>query len=130
MERDFDVQTGSIAIGDPAMGLVTFALHLPPGRYCCNPGALRPATAEDLQTISLDGPFLFVVDAALSNQFLEWFHRTFNECGFVIPKVAMRLDEAATALGAEVGFYWEETLSGRAQEGTYALDATQIVKST
>jgi hypothetical protein len=68
------------------------------------------------------------VDAALAERFLEWFHRTFNECGFAIPKVAMRLEEAAAELGAEVGFFWEETLSGTPQEGTYSLDVTKIVK--
>src|SRR5262245_39912707 len=112
MERGFDIQTGSVAIGDPTMGLVTYDLRLAPGRYRCDPGALRRATAKDTQTITLDGPYLFVVDAALTDGFLEWYHRTFEECGFVIPKVAMRLEEAAKALGAEVGFYWEQTLSG------------------
>jgi hypothetical protein len=128
MERGFDIKTGSIAIGDPTMGLVTYDLQLPPGRYSCNPGALRPRTAKDVQTISLDGSYLFVVDASLSDRFLEWYKSAFNDCGFIIPKVAMRLDEAAKSLGAEVGFYWEETLSGRAQEGTYALDTSSIVR--
>jgi hypothetical protein len=128
MERGFDVKTGSIAIGDPTMGLVTFDLRLQPGHYRCDPGLLRQPTAKDAQTISLDGPYLFVVDAALAERFLEWYNRAFNECGFVIPAVAMRLDKAAKTLGVEVGFYWEETLSGRAQEGTYALDVSLIVK--
>lgn len=128
MERGFDIQTGSVAIGDPTMGLVTYELCLPLGHYRCDPGALRVPTAKDAQTIALDGPYLFVVDAALTDRFLEWYHHTFNECGFVIPRVVMRLDEAAKALDAEVGFYWEETLSGRAQEGTYALETRLIVK--
>src|SRR5262249_33753940 len=113
MERGFDIQTGSIAIGDPAMGMVRFDVGLPRGRYCCHRGALRETTDEDGQAIRLNGPFVFVVDAALVERFLEWFHRTFNECRFVIPKVAMRLDEVAAELGAKVGFYWEETLSGK-----------------
>lgn len=127
MERDFDIQTGSIAIGDPTMGLVTFNLRLPVGRYRCDPGTLRRPTEKDAQTVTLDGPYLFVVDAALAEKFLKWYHRTLSECGFVIPKLAMRLGEAAKFLGAEVGFYWEETLSGRAQEGTYAVDTRSIV---
>jgi len=127
MERGFDLQTGCIAIGDPAMGLATFDLHLLPGRYCCSPGTLKQHSVKDIQTISLDGPFLFVVDAALAEKFLKWFHRTFNECGCVIPNVAMRLDEATVEVGVQVGFYWEETLSCRAQEGSYAFDATKIV---
>jgi hypothetical protein len=128
MERGFDIQTGSVAIGDPTMGLVTYNLRLSAGRYRCDPGSLRRPTEMDAQTITLDGPYLFVVDAALTDRFLEWYHRTLNECGFEIPKVAMRLDEAAKALGAEVGFYWEETLSGQAQEGTYALETSLVVK--
>jgi hypothetical protein len=128
MECGFDIQTGSIAIGDPTMGLVTYDLGLPPGRYRCDPGALRRPTPKDAQTISLDGSYLFVVDAVLADKFLGWYNRVFNECGFVIPRVAMRLDEAAKAVGAEVGFYWEETLSGRAQEGAYALETSLIVK--
>jgi hypothetical protein len=44
MDRGFDVGSGSIAIGDSAMGLVMFELHLPLGRYRCNRGALRKAT--------------------------------------------------------------------------------------
>jgi hypothetical protein len=129
MERGFDIKTGSVAIGDPTMGLVTYHLGLPSGRYRCDPGALRRPTAEDARTISLDGPYLFVVDGAFADRFLEWYNRAFNECGFVIPKVAMRLDDAAKALGVEVGFYWEETLSGRAQEGSYALETSLIIKS-
>ncbi len=128
MERGFDIKTGSVAIGDPTMGLVTYDLRVPPGRDCCDPGTLRRPTAEDPQTICLDGPFLFVVAAALADRFLEWYHQTFNECGFDITKVAMRLDEAAKSDGAEVGFYWEETLSGRAQEGSYALETSLIIK--
>lgn len=128
MERGFDIKTGSVAIGDPTMGLVTYDLRLPAGRYRCDPGALRQPTANDGQTICLDGPYLFVVDASLADKFLEWYHRTFNECGCIIPNVAMRLDEAAKVLGAEVGFYWEETLSGRANEGTYALETSLIVR--
>jgi len=128
MERGFDIRTGSVTIGDPAMGLVTYGLRLPPGRYRCAPGALRRPTANDAQTICLDGPHLFVVDTAFSNKFLDWYKQTFNECGFVVPKVAMRLDEAATAIGVQVGFYWEETLSGHAQEGTYALETSLIIK--
>ncbi len=73
------------------------------------------------------GRFFFVVEATLSERFLEWFHRTFNECGFIIPKVAMRLDEAAAVLGVEVGFYWEETLAGESKEGTYVLDPSKIM---
>ena len=86
MEQGFDVLSGSTAIGDPAMGLVTFDLRLSPGHYRCNRGALRAPTANDRQTIPLDGPFVFLVDAAQKERFLEWFHRTFNQCGFVIPK--------------------------------------------
>jgi hypothetical protein len=126
MEQGFDVKTGSIAIGDPAMGLVTYDLRLPPGRYRLNFGALRQPTANDLQKISLDGPYLFVMDASVVTRFLEWFHRTYEECGYIIPRVEMRLDEAATTLGAKVGFYWEETLSGLAQEGVYALDVAEV----
>jgi hypothetical protein len=128
MERAFDINSGSVAIGDPTMDLVTYDLALPPGRYRCDPGALRRPTVTDTLKIRLDGPFLFVVDAALSEKFLEWYHRTGIECNYDILKVAMRLGEATQFLGAEVGFYWEETLSGRAQEGTYALDSSLIVK--
>ncbi len=128
MERGFDVRSGSVSIGDPTMGLTKFDLRLPIGRYRCDPGTLRVPSTKDTQTICLDGPYLFVVDAMLTDRFLEWYHRVFNECGFVIPALAMRLNEAAKAIGAEVGFYWEETLSGIAQEGTYALDAECIVK--
>jgi hypothetical protein len=60
MERGFDIQTGSVATGDPTMGLVTYDLRLPAGRYCCEAGALRRPTAEDAQVITLDGPYLFV----------------------------------------------------------------------
>jgi hypothetical protein len=126
MEQGFYVKTRSIAIGDPAMGLATFDLRLPPGRYRLNFGALRAPTAEDLSKISLDGPYFFVVDAAFVEPFLEWFHRTYEECGYIIPRVEMRLDEAAAALGVEVAFYWEEALSGLAQEGVYALDTAEI----
>jgi hypothetical protein len=128
MERGFDIKTGSVAIGDPTMGLVTYDLRLSPGRYRCDPGVLRQPTANDKQTICLDGPYLFAVDAGLSDKFLEWYRRTFKECGYIIPKLAMRLDDAAKALGLEVGFYWEETLSGKAKEGTYALETSLIVK--
>src|SRR5262245_55259102 len=82
MERGFDIKTGSLAIGDPTMGLVTFDLQLPSGRYRCEPGAIRPRTARDTKTITLDGPYLFVVDASLADKFLEWYNREFNECGF------------------------------------------------
>jgi hypothetical protein len=126
MEQGFDVGTGSIAIGDPAMGLVTFDLGLLTGRYHCNRGALREPTDKDTQRIRLDGPFVFIVDSAKKDQFLEWYHRTFRECGFVIPMVAMRLGEATTELGVQVGFYWEEMLAGKSREGTYALDRTMI----
>jgi hypothetical protein len=128
MERGFDIKTGSVAIGDPTVGLVTYELRLASGRYRCDPGTLRRPTDDDAQKICLDGPYVFVVDASLADRFLEWYHRAFNECGYMIPNVAMRLDEAARALGAEVGFYWEHTLSGRAQEGTYALETSLIVK--
>jgi hypothetical protein len=40
--------------------------------------------------------------------------------------VAMRLGEATTELGVQVGFYWEEMLAGKSREGTYALDRTMI----
>jgi hypothetical protein len=128
MEQGFDVRTGRIAIGDPAMGLVTFDLRLSPGHYRCNRGALRAPSDPDSQTIPLDGPFVFIVDAAKTERFLEWFHRTFNECGFVIPNVAMRLSEATTELGVQVGFYWEETLAESSREGSYALDPAMIVE--
>jgi hypothetical protein len=49
VERGFDVRSGSIAIGDPAMGLMTFDLHLPPGRYCCDQGALQKSYGQAQQ---------------------------------------------------------------------------------
>ncbi len=128
MERGFDIKTGSVAIGDPTMGLVTYDLGLLPGRYRCEPGTLRRPTVEDKQTINLDGPYLFVIDGALADKFLEWYELTFNECGYDLIKIVMRLDEAAKLLGAEVGFYWEQTLSGSPQEGTYALETSLIAK--
>src|SRR5262245_54291181 len=130
MERGFDITSGSLAIGDPTMGLVQFDLQLPPGRYRCERGSLRSPGSKDTQTIRLDGPYLFVVDASCCDQFLEWYHRTFDECGYDITRVAMRLDEAAEALGTAPGFYWEESLSGEAREGTYALEKSLIVKSS
>ena len=129
VERGFEVRTGSIAIGDPAMGLVVFNLGLSPGQYRLERGALMDPQDHDGRKITLDGPFLFVVDAIAMEGFLKWLHRTFEECQFVIPEVAMRLNEAAVELGLEVGFYWEDTLSGRAQEGTYALDTAKITEN-
>jgi hypothetical protein len=129
MERGFEIKTGSVAIGDPTMGLVNYDLGLPPGRYRCDPGALRRPTAKDAQTITLDGPYLFVVDAALTGRFLEWYHRTFNE-GFFPIEADLR---AAKDFGGLVEPHrylrnHESALSGRAQEGTYALETRLIVK--
>ena len=41
----------------------------------------------------------------------------------------MQHKELEKALGAKVGFYWEEELSGKAREGEYTLDLTKIQPS-
>jgi len=129
MDAAFDVRTDSIAIGDPAMGLVHYALAVPAGRYRLEAGALRAGDDSDATAIRLDGPYLFVVDASAEEEFLRWFHRAFDECGYIIPRVVERLEEATAGLGVRVGFYWEEELVGEAREGTYRLDPAKVVKS-
>jgi hypothetical protein len=124
---DFDVRSGCIAIGDPGMGLVHYALGFRAGHCRLQPGALRHDLDSDVPKISLDYPCLFVLDASMEMQFLNWFQQTFNECHYIIPSVVERLDEAHKVLGLGIGFYWEEQLSGVALEGTYQLDLSKIV---
>jgi hypothetical protein len=128
MDGDFDVRSGCIAIGDPTMGLPHYPLNLPAGRYRLQPGALREVAGTKSAPISLDGPFLFVVDASLEAEFLSWYHRTFDECGYIVPRVVERLPEVEAKLGVRIGFYWEEELVGAAKEGTYQLDPANVIR--
>ena len=73
VDHQFHIETGTVAIGDPAMGLAEFALRLPPGDYRLAVGALCESSEPEKAAIRLDGPYLFVVDAASKGRFEECF---------------------------------------------------------
>ena len=126
VDHQFHIETGTVAIGDPAMGLAEFALRLPPGDYRLAVGALCESSEPEKAAIRLDGPYLFVVDAASKGRFEECFHELFEECGYAIPDLVERLDELSSRVGRKVGFYWEGELTGVYIEGSYDLDPACI----
>ncbi len=127
MGSAFDTRSGEVAVGDPVMGLVRFRLA-GPGAYALGPGALRPV-AEDAEGMSLDGPYVFAVDAVHAEELTRWFHRVGREHNYDVLLVTERLSELETAIGCRVGFYWEQELAGATREGRYTLDLTGVRKT-
>jgi hypothetical protein len=111
------------------MGLVTIPALLASGTYRIREGALRPvgsATGAHQQSIRLDSPYLFVLDASIRPHFEEWYHRVGATVSYQIFAVLQRLPEFEDRHGLAVAFYWEQDLSGQAVEGSYTLNLSSI----
>lgn len=124
----FKLTTDKLSIGDPVMGLVDYAVSLPPGKYVLQAGALKPVDESLGPPISLDGPYLYVVDAAKADEFETAFHQLGSECAYDMMQMHSRHHEIEQAIGVHVAFYWEEELTGENAEGTYSLDLARIVR--
>jgi hypothetical protein len=127
----FDLKTGTLAVGDPTMGLAHYSLALPAGAYRLGSRAFRraPGQTDSAQPpIDLDSPYVFALDAAHVAEFESWYHRVGNECAYMALTLAERLPEFETAVGARIGFYWEHEVAGRNREGQYVLDPARVLK--
>jgi|688.fasta_scaffold159125_3 hypothetical protein len=127
----FTLETGSIAIGDPVMGLARYSVSLPPGRYELEAGALVQVNGIDVEkdnapSINLDGPYIYVLDAAKVQQFEIAFHEIGNECSYMMLEMQNRHHELEKRTGTLIGFYWEEELAGASREGKYVLDINRV----
>ncbi len=128
---EFTLETGSIAIGDPVMGLARYPVSLPPGCYVLEPGALKHVIAADsdetsLPLVDLDGPYVYVLDASKCEQFETAFHEVGNECSYMMMEMQNRHQDIERKTGTQIGFYWEEELAGENREGKYVLDTAKI----
>lgn len=133
MGHVFDLKTGSLAVGDPTMGLARYSLALPAGAYRLGSQAFRRAAGQAISTqplINLDSPCVFALDAAHIAEFESWYHRTGNECSYMALTLAKRLPEFETAVSARVGFYWEHEVASQDCEGQYVLDPAGVLKAT
>ena len=111
------------------MDMADYDLALDPGFYRLQAGALHEDSADVTPRINLASPYLFVVDAAVKDAFLSWFHRVSQECNYRIPMVIERLGDAENTLGLRVGFYWEDDLANSSKEGIYHLDASKVIST-
>lgn len=131
MGQVFDLKTGTLAVGDPTMGLAHYSLALPAGAYRLGSRAFRgvagPANSAQ-PTIDLDSPCVFALDAAHVDEFDSWYHRVGNECSYMVHALAKRLPEFEAAAGVRVGFYWEHDVAGENHEGQYVLDPARVLK--
>ena len=122
----FSLITDSISIGDGTMDFARFRLSLLAGTYCLVRGALTPPPPHTpaAQVISLDSPFVFVLDSSLEEAFGALFHDIAGPMSYDITRVLERHAEFESALGARVAFYWEGQLNGSGEysEGSYILD--------
>ena len=135
MGQRFTLQTGTLAVGDPTMGLVSFSLALPTGDYLLGPQALRRVADESPPDttrpfISLDSPCLFALDATHAEDFLAWYHRAGNECGYMAHVLAEKVVKFEVDAGVRVGFYWEAEVAGENREGRYTLDPAGVLKGS
>jgi hypothetical protein len=132
LDHVFDLESGTLAIGDPAMGLARYPLRLAPGAYRLGSQAfqLNAGDNEPAPLISLDSPCVYALDAAHLAKFKEWYHRVGNECNYMALTLAERLPEFESAVGARVGFYWEREVAGDDREGEYVLDPAGVFKLT
>ncbi|MFO0796912.1 MAG: hypothetical protein U0804_05505 [Gemmataceae bacterium] len=131
MGQVFDLTTGTLAVGDPTMGLARYPLALPAGAYQLGSQALRRAVGQAdpaVPPIVLDSPCVYALDAAHVAEFESWYHRAGNECAYMALTLAARLPEFEAAVGARVGFYWEDDVAGQAREGRYVLDPARVLK--
>ncbi len=134
MGQVFDLKSGRLAVGDPTSGLALYQLSLPAGTYRLGPKSLRRvpgATAPEAQPfIDLDSPCVYALDATHVEAFEAWYHRVGSECSYMVHALAKRLAEFEAAAGTRVGFYWEQEIAGKGQEGRYVLDPARILKDT
>lgn len=121
----FEIKSGSLAVGDPTVGLVELDLGLEPGFYRLAAGALIPAVVGD-SLIDLGNPYLFAVDASVREEVEDWFEEVGEECSYQIRQMVDRLPELEEELGIRLSFYWETDLAGRAMEGQYRLNENAI----
>ncbi|MDX1632364.1 MAG: hypothetical protein R3234_10910 [Thermoanaerobaculia bacterium] len=121
----FEIKSGSLAVGDPTVGLVELDLGLEPGFYRLAAGALIPAVVGD-SLIDLTNPYLFAVDASVQEEVEDWFEEVGEECSYQIRQIIDRLPELEEELGIRVSFYWETDLAGLAREGQYRLNENAI----
>lgn len=115
------------------MGLARYPLALQPGSYRLGPRALRrvdnsKAASSAKALIDLDTPCVFALDESHAGEFVEWYHRTGNECSYMALTIAERLPEFEAAVGARVGFYWEREVAEGDHEGQYVLDPATVLK--
>ncbi len=128
---EFTLETDSISIGDPAMGLARYSVSLAPGRYTLDAGALKPVDEADaiegsVPRIDLDGPYLYVLDTSKTEQFEAAFHQLGNECSYNLMVMQSRHEELESKVGSQIGFYWEADVAGTNREGTYMLDIAKV----
>lgn len=128
---EFTLETGSVAIGDPVMGLARYSVSLSPGRYALEMGALKQIDGTEseenrLPLIDLDGPCIYILDASKIEQFETAFHEVGKECSYMMMEMQNRHKEIEQKTGAQIGFYWEEKLAGASREGRYVFDTTRI----
>jgi len=127
----FTLRTDRVSIGDGTMPFARFHVAAPPGDYRLERGALipvPPGTSRE-QVISLDGPYVFVVDSSLEEAFNTLFHEFAGPVNYDITRVLERHEELSAVLGAHVGFYWEGSLnlSGQHSEGSYTFAPLPLV---
>ena len=126
----FTLRSDRLSIGDGTMPFARFFVAAPPGDYRLGRGALipvPPGTPRE-QVISLDGPYVFVVDSSLEEAFNTLFHDFAGPVNYDITRVLERHEELSAALGAHVAFYWEGSLnlSGQHSQGSYTLELLQL----
>jgi hypothetical protein len=130
----FELKTGRVAIGDPAMGLARYSLNRPPGLYRLSGWAFL--MVDDLSTvpadaiIDLNAPYVFVLDEGRLAEFERWYHQVGNECSYMVLAIVQRLPEFETAAGTRVGFYWEREVAGENFEGQYILDPDEVLEAS
>jgi hypothetical protein len=127
MNEVFALSSGTVAIGDPTMGLVEVAVSLPPGSYRLVRGALRrPASSEERPLVDTETMVVYAMDATVAERFEEVFHRMAETVSYDMSEMLTLHDKLQSEVGETVGFYWVGELSGEWTESTFAFDAERI----
>jgi len=106
--RFFQIESTSIAMGCPSMGLVPIEVSQEPGLYYFPAGALSKATGpkRDENIIDVDSMVVYVVDATRKGRFDKEYHRLANTVNYDMHKMSKLHAELEKRVGVRIGFYW------------------------